>query len=116
MTGWRRTLLIAILAIGGLVLAAGLTTAASTLSGQSVGLSAEPLSAGESLAPRETATPARTRTPRPTRTATPKPTRTATPQPTRTPAPTVDDDNRGPGGGDDDGGGHGRGRGRGGDD
>ena len=79
MTGWRRTLAIAVLAVGGLVLAAGLTTAASTLSGQSVGLSAEPLSAGESLAPSETATPSPS--PRPTRTATPRP----TPHPHATP-------------------------------
>ena len=104
VTGWRRTLAIVVLAIGGLVLAAGLTTAASTLSGQSVGLSSEPLSAGESLAPSETATPSPS--PRPTRTATPRPRRTRTPRPTSTPAPTrtavptVDDDNSGEGGDD----------------
>ena len=47
MTGWRRNLAIAVAAVAGLVLAAALTTAASTLSGQSVGLSSEPLTAGE---------------------------------------------------------------------
>jgi signal transduction histidine kinase len=100
MTGWRRTLAITVLAVAGLVLAAGLTTAASTLSGQSVGLSAEPLSAGERLAPAS---------PSPTRTPSPRPTRTPTPAPTRTAVPTADDDHSGPGG--DDSGGHGRGRG-----
>ena len=43
MSGWRRNLAIAIAAVAGLFLAAALTTAASTLSGQSIGLSSEPL-------------------------------------------------------------------------
>ena len=105
MSGWRRNVVIAIAAVAGLFLAAALTTAASTLSGQSVGLSSEPLSAGRGLAPAETEEPEPT--PRPTRT--PRPKRTATPAPDPTTAPTVDDDNSGsdddnsgPGGGDDD--------------
>ncbi len=122
MTGWRRTLAIVVAAVAGLFVAAGLTTAASTLSNQSVGLSSEPLTAGGALAPEETAEPSpsprptRSPTPRPTRS--PKPRRTATPAPTRTAAPPVeDDDNSGHGGGgDDDSSGRGRGRGRGGDD
>jgi hypothetical protein len=87
MTGWRRTAVWTVAAIAGLVLAAALTTAASTLSNQRVGLSSEPLSAGSSLAPTETATPRPSASPRPTRTATPRPTRTATPRPTRTATP-----------------------------
>jgi len=93
----RRTAAWAGAALAGLVLAGGLTTAAAQLSNQRVGLSSEPLTAGEQLAP-----PARTAAP-PTRTATPRPARTATPTPARTAAPTVDDH-----GGDD----SGRGRGR----
>ncbi len=125
MTGWRRNLVIAIAAVAGLFLAAALTTAASTLSGQSIGLSSEPLSAGRGLAPAETEEPepTRTATPRPTRTPRPRRTATPAPDPTAAPtsAPTVDDDedNSGPGGGgddDDSGRGRGRGRGRGGDD
>jgi septal ring-binding cell division protein DamX len=94
-------------ALAGLVLAAGLTTAAAQLSNQRVGLSSEPLTAGQRLAP--SATPARTptRTPRPARTATPRPVRTATPAAT----PAADDH-----GGDDGGGGRGRGRSHGEDD
>ena len=57
MSGWRRNLAIAIAAVAGLFLAAALTTAASTLSGQSVGLSSEPLTAGRGLAPAETEEP-----------------------------------------------------------
>ena len=40
-----------LLAIAGVVLVAGVTYAASTLSTQAIGLSSEPLSAGEDLAP-----------------------------------------------------------------
>ena len=72
-------------ALAGLALAGGLTTAAAQLSNQSVGLSSEPLTAGEKLVP--AATPSPTTTP----TATPRATRTATPVPTRTAVPTVDD-------------------------
>jgi hypothetical protein len=122
MTGWRRTVAIGVVAVAGLVLAAVLTTAASSLSNQSVGLSSEPLTAGRDLAPSPTAdptadpTPDRTREPRPDRT--PRPTATADP----TAAPPVEDDHSGSGsddsgsGGDDSGRGRGRGRGRGGDD
>ena len=113
MTGWRRNLAIGLAAVAGLLVAAALTTAASSLSGQSIGLSSEPLSAGSGLAPTATATA--TRTARATRTPTPRPRRTVTPRPTatRTAAPTVDDH----GGGDDNSGrGRGRGRGRGGGD
>jgi septal ring-binding cell division protein DamX len=100
-------------ALAGVVLAAGVTYAASSLSTQRIGLSSEPVNAGRDLAP--TATPARTATPtpkpkpkkkkkrRPTPTATPRPTATAVP----TAVPTVDDHG---GGGDDSGGGGGRGR------
>jgi hypothetical protein len=108
MTGWRRTAVWVGAALAGLVLAAGLTSAAAQLSNQRVGISSEPLTAGDALAP----------TPTPTRTATPRPTRTPTPAPRRTVVPTVDD-NGGHGSDDgvgDDSGGRGRGRGRGGDD
>ena len=110
-------------ALAGVVLAAGVTYAASSLSTPRVGLSAEPPSAGADLAPRATATP--TPKPRPKRTATPRPEpkRTATPRPRPRPttvpvpraAPTVDDDG-GESADDSSGRGRGRGRGRGGDD
>ena len=114
----RRTALWIGAALAGLVVAAGLTTAAAQLSNQRVGLSSEPLTAGEDLAPTATptATPSRTATPTPTRTPRPKPRRTATPRPARTAVPTVDDhggnDSSGKGSGGDDG----RGRGGGDDD
>jgi hypothetical protein len=117
VTGWRRTAVWLGAALAGLVVAAGLTTAAAQLSNQRVGLSSEPLTAGDELAPTATPSPRATRTPtpRPTRTPTPRPRRTATPAPTQTAAPTVDDhggdDNSGSGGDD-----SGRGRGRGGGD
>jgi hypothetical protein len=119
MTNWRRTAVWIGAAVAGLVLAAALTTAAATLSDQRVGLSSEPLSAGDDLAPSPTASPTPTRTARPKPTRTARPRRTATPTAARTAVPTVDDDdNSGHGGGgdDDDDGGRGRGRGRGGDD
>ena len=115
-----------------LLLAAALGLATSRLTEAPVGLSAEPVSAGEALAPTATATP--TRTPEPTpkpkrkkrtpeRTATPEPTPTAAPTAAPTAVPTVDDDSSGSGSsGDDDsddddrGRGRGRGRGRSGDD
>jgi hypothetical protein len=103
-------------ALAGVVLAAGVTYAASSLSTPSVGLSAEPPSAGADLAPRATSTP--TPKPRPKRTATPRPKRTPTrratprPSPTTVPvptaAPTLDDH----GGGGDDSSGKGGGGGR----
>src|SRR5512145_361441 len=58
----RATVLWVLLATSGVMLVAGVTLAAST---QSIGLSSEPLSAGDDLAPQETATPA------PSETATP---------------------------------------------
>src|SRR4051794_1193389 len=93
MTGWRRTAVWLGAALAGLLVAAGLTTAAAQLSNQRVGLSSEPLTAGDELAPAATPDTSATRTakPRPTRTATPRPRRTASPQPTATAVPTVDD-------------------------
>ena len=100
-------------ALAGVVLAAGVTYAASSLSTQRIGLSSEPVNAGRELAPRATVTRTPTATPtskpkkkkrRPKATATPRPTPTAVP----TAVPTVDD-HSGKGGGDDSGGG-GRGR------
>lgn len=84
-------------ALAGVVLAAGVTYAASSLSTPRVGLSAEPPSAGADLAPRATPTatakPTRTPTPRPRRTPKPRPRPTSTPTtvPVPTAAPTVDD-------------------------
>jgi outer membrane biosynthesis protein TonB len=102
-------------ALAGVVLAAGVTYAASSLSTQRIGLSSEPVNAGRELAPRATAarTPTSTPTPkpkpkpkkkkrRPRPTATPRPAATAVP----TAVPTVDD-HSGKGGGDDSGGGGG---------
>src|SRR3954468_20961201 len=96
---FRTTLLWTLAAIAGVVLVAGVTYAASGLSTQTIGLSSEPLSAGESLAPQATpsaATPQRKaaapkkrktrRTARAAPTATPTP-----PPPVITAAPTVDD-------------------------
>ena len=103
-------------ALAGVVLAAGVTYAASSLSTQRIGISSEPVNAGQDLAPRATATrtPTATPTPKPKpkkkKTRRPKP--TATPQPTATAVPTAVptvDDHGGKGGGDDSGGG-GRGR------
>ena len=95
----RRILLWTALALAGLLVAVAVTTAATTLTSQRVGLQAEPLNAGEALAPRE---------PRDDRA-------TASPTADASPSPESDDD----GGGDDDSGrgrGRGRNRGRGGDD
>jgi hypothetical protein len=87
----RRIVLWTLLALAGLLVAVAVTTAATSLTSQRVGLQAEPLDAGESLAPR----PAREDR------ATPTPDATASPSPEA---------------GDDDESGRGRGRGRGGDD
>jgi hypothetical protein len=115
----RRLLLWLALAMIGLLVAVGVTTAATNLTSQRVGLSAEPLDAGDQLAPK----PARSADPSPT--AKPrkqKPVRTRTPQPTPEPTPSaapsaapVDDNGGGiePG---DDSGGHGSNSGHGGDD
>ena len=85
-------------ALAGVVLAAGVTYAASSLSTQRIGLSSEPVNAGRELAPRATATRTPTATPKPEAerrrrsgarkpTATPRPAATAVP----TAVPTVDD-------------------------
>jgi hypothetical protein len=109
-----RTVLWILAAVAGVLLVAGVTAAASSLSTQTVGLSSEPLSAGEQLTPRATATP----TPKPKQRKKPKPTPTPTPRATATAVPTavptVDDhggdDNSGKGSsGDDDHSGHGGG-------
>jgi hypothetical protein len=90
----RRPLGWALLALLGVVLAAAAAYAANQLATQPVGLSAEPITAGDRLAPKAT------RTPRPRRTPTPSPT-----APPATPVPTVDDS--GHGSDDSGGGGHG---------
>jgi hypothetical protein len=92
----RRTILWILAAVAGVLIVAGVTAAASSLSTQTIGLSSEPLSAGEQLTPRATATA----TPTPRRTK-PKPKPTPTPAATAVPTavPTVDDH-----GGDDHGG------------
>ena len=100
-------------ALAGVVLAAGVTYAASSLSTQRIGLSSEPASAGEDLAPARTQTPTPTPTPTPRKKKKrkrPKPTPTPTPRATAAPTavPTVDDH-----GGDDDGGGDDSGQGAG---
>src|SRR4051812_36435980 len=100
-------------ALAGVMLAAGVTYAASSLSTQRIGLSPEPVNAGRELAPRATATRPPTATPkpkpkkkrRPKPTATPRPTATAVPTTVPTAVPTVDDHG---GGGDSGGGGRGR--------
>ena len=95
-------------AFAGVLLAAGVTYAASSLSTQQIGISSEPVSAGEDLAPALTATPTPTPTPkrkqrRPKRTSTPTPTPTPAPRATATPTPVPTADDHG-GGGDDRGG------------
>lgn len=98
----RRTALMIALALAGLLLAVGITMAATELTSQDVGLTSEPLTAGEALAPRTT--PSTRTQPRADTTATePAPAETTPTAPT----PEVDEDE------DDDGGGKGRGRGRG---
>ena len=88
----RRILLWTVLALAGLLVAVAVTMAATSLTSQRVGLQAEPLDAGEALAPREDRE---------------SPRATATRDASATPSPAGEDD---------DGGGRGRGRGRGGDD
>ena len=53
----RRTPLWVLAAVTGVLVVAGVTYAASSLTTQTVGLSSEPLSAGEQLVPTATATP-----------------------------------------------------------
>jgi hypothetical protein len=126
----RGTLLWTALAVCGVLLVAGVTLAASTLSTQTIGLSSEPPSAGDELSPSPTATPqAARRTPPARRERRPRPRTTdrrpsATATATATAPPATDDDNSGSDGdnsgpgsdGDSSGQGRGRGRGRGGDD
>jgi hypothetical protein len=119
----RPALLWTLAAVGGLVLVAGMTLAASRLSSQTVGLSSEPLQAGGSLAPADaTRTPsptakprgakqrkrARPKPPAPTAIPTPRAVVTAAPAP---PAPVATVDDHGGHGSDDppgdDHGGHG---------
>ena len=119
VTPRMRTLAWILGALAGVVLAAGVTYAASSLSTQSIGLSSEPVSAGDDLAPQAPPTPTPTPTATPTprkkkKRPTPTPTPTPTPRPAVTPVPTADD--HGGGDDDDDSSGRGRGRGRGGDD
>ena len=103
-------------ALAGVVLAAGVTYAASSLSTQRIGLSSEPVNAGRELAPRAAAT--RTATPRPAakprkKRKRPRPTPTATPRATATAVPTIVPtvDDHGGGSGSDDHGGRGGGHG-----
>jgi hypothetical protein len=93
----RRILLWTLLALAGLLIAVGVTTAATSLTSQRVGLQAEPLDAGVELAPSS----------RRENRATPTP--TADPTPDASPSPEAGDDR----GSDDSGHGRGRGRGRG---
>src|SRR3954451_15553872 len=57
----RRTVLWILAAVAGVLVVAGVTAAASTLSTQTIGLSSEPLTAGDALAPKAKATPTATR-------------------------------------------------------
>lgn len=95
----RRTGLWVLLALLGLVLAAGVTAAASELSNQRVGLASEPLSAGDDLAPpaqqrqAKKKSPARSNTPS---TPSTSPTTTTAP-PVVTPLPVEPGDDHGSG-------------------
>jgi hypothetical protein len=114
---FKTTLLWTLAAIAGVVLVAGVTYAASGLSTQTIGLSSEPLSAGEDLSPKATptATPHAAATPQKRKKARrPRATATATataPPPVVTAAPTTSGGAIEPG---DDSGGHGRNSGSGG--
>jgi len=115
----RSAILWTLAALAGLLVAAGVSLAASSLSSQRIGLSAEPLTAGDSLVARDAARPKATSTPEPrqetprrkTRRKRTRPNPTATPTAVPTAAPTASAEP-----GDDHGGGSGRGRGRGGGD
>ncbi|HTE58859.1 MAG TPA: hypothetical protein VK631_00820 [Solirubrobacteraceae bacterium] len=114
----RERMLWVALGLVSLVLAAALGLATSKLTDAPVGLSAEPVSAGEALAPSPMATPKPAATQAPRKRRRPRRTPTATPAPTAVPTavPTADDNS---GHGSDDSGGDdssGRGRGRSGDD
>jgi hypothetical protein len=112
----RNTVLWILAAIAGVLLVAGVTAAASSLSTQAIGLSSEPLTAGDQLTPRATPTATPKTKPKPRKRAKPTPTPTPTPTAVPTAVPTVDDhgggsddhSGKGSGGSDDDGsGGHG---------
>ena len=75
-------------ALAGILVAAGITLAASSLSRQRIGLSAEPLTAGERLVPEQTAKPRATATPEKRRKKTRRAKRSPTPTPVATAAPT----------------------------
>jgi hypothetical protein len=91
-------------ALAGILVAAGITLAASSLSSQRIGLSAEPLTAGERLVPEKTATPQSTPTPphkerkKRRRSPTPTPTAAATAAPTQQAEPGDDHGGRSRGG------------------
>jgi hypothetical protein len=103
----NRALATALLALCGLAGAVGIGLAANEVTGDSVGLSADPLRAGDELAPAKPPGDGRAR---PEQTTT-----TPAPAPVPEPEDEGDDDNSGSGS-DDSGRGRGRGRGRGGDD
>lgn len=71
-----------LLALAGLAVAIALTYAAGTLSSQRIGLSSEPLTAGEQLVPAQTAAPS----PKPRARRTPTPAAVPTTTATATPA------------------------------
>src|SRR6185437_15451477 len=83
----RRTAMWILAAVAGVLLVAGVTAAASSLSTQTIGLSSEPISEGEQLVP--TATPTATASATPTPTPKPKKKRKPTPTPTPTATPTA---------------------------
>lgn len=100
----RRVLTIAALAVLGLAVAVGVTMAASSLTQQSVGLSSEPLTAGEQLALPSDASPE------------PAPETSPPAKSTTVPETTTGDDRSDNSGSGSEDSGRGRGRGRGGDD
>lgn len=108
----KRIVLLTLVALGGLALAVGITTAATKLTSQSVGLESEPLTAGDDLAPRRAPVPRTQTTPTRTTEAPPRTTTPTTPAPTITTprAPEAEDEDSGRGRG------RSRGRGRGGED
>jgi hypothetical protein len=124
----RRIVLLSLVAVVGLFAAVAITTAATELTSQRIGLQSEPLTAGSELVPapgRTTRTITGRETGRTTEDVAPErddqPTVSADPPPAEPPqttqappvAPPPADDRSGSGSGDDDGSGRGRGRGRG---
>jgi hypothetical protein len=89
-------------AVLGLALAAGITLAASQLSSQRVGLSGEPLSAGDRLVPRAQPRPTQRRPSHPSRPAHPsQPSQTSQPSQPAQPSQPPSGDDGGDAGGDD---------------